>query len=138
MLWCARTKNGVCMDVAAVIAPETSSRDLVRRLRTALGAEEATDTMPESMAWHLFMELERRGEPDAARLFIAALRTLHSRRTIAGVMLGVVEVDADEHRMVDDAYLADLWKSYKKCIRTQKTGPASQLLRDIEAQLHLK
>ena len=28
-----------------------------------------------------------------------------------------------------------LWKAYKKCIRTQRTGPASQLLRDIEAQI---
>jgi hypothetical protein len=130
--------NGVRMDVAAVIHPETTSRDLVRRLRTGLGAEEAGTTMPESLAWHVFLELERRGEPDAARLFVAALRTLHSRRTIAGVNLGVLEVDADEHRLVDDLYLADLWKSYKKCIRTQKTGPASQLLRDIEAQLHLK
>lgn len=91
--------------------------------------------MPESLAWHVFLELRKRGEPDAGRLFVQALRSLHSRRTIAGVNLGTCEVDVDEHRLAEDAFLADLWKAYKKCIRTQKTGPASQLLRDIEAQI---
>lgn len=91
--------------------------------------------MPESQAWHVFLELRRRGEPDAGRLFVQALRSLHARRTIAGVSLGTAEVDAEEHRLVEDVFLADLWKAYKKCLRAQKTGPASQLLRDIEAQI---
>ncbi len=37
--------------------------------------------------------------------------------------------------MIDDAFLADLWKAYKKCIKNNRTGPASQLLRDIEERV---
>jgi hypothetical protein len=122
------------MEVTAVVDPTAPSRDLVRRLRTGLNGEESV-LMPESVAWHLYLELRRRGEGDAGRLFIAALRSLHARRVINGVVLGIEELDNDEHRLVDDAFLADLWKAYKKCIRTQRTGPASQLLRDIEAQI---
>ncbi len=122
------------MEVPVVIDPGATSRDLFRRLRTG-PLEGDGAAMPESIAWHVFLELRRRGEPDAGRLFVSALRTLHSRRTIAGVNLGNEEIDADEHRLTEDAFLADLWKAYKKCIRTQRTGPASQLLRDIEEQI---
>ena len=34
-----------------------------------------------------------------------------------------------------DSFLADLWKAYKKCIRNNRTGPASQLLKEIEEHL---
>jgi hypothetical protein len=122
------------MEIPVVIDSGSSSREMCRRLRTGLTGEEG-DVMPESVAWHLFLELRRRGEPDAGRLFVGALRTLHSRRTIAAVNLGKEEIDADEHRLAEDPFLADLWKAYKKCIRSQRTGPASQLLRDIEEQI---
>jgi hypothetical protein len=122
------------MEIPVVIDSGSSSREMCRRLRTGLTGEEG-DVMPESVAWHLFLELRRRGEPDAGRLFVGALRTLHSRRTIAAVNLGNEEIDADEHRLAEDPFLADLWKAYKKCIRSQRTGPASQLLRDIEEQI---
>lgn len=122
------------MDVDALVGAQNSSRDLVRRLRAGLN-DQSQGAMPESQAWHLYLELKRRGEPDAARLFVQALRSLHSRRSIGTVQLAVEEVDCDEHRLVEDAFLADLWKAYKKCIRAQRTGPASQLLRDIEAQI---
>ena len=62
-----------------------------------------------------------------------ALKSLHSRRSIAGSQLPDDDTQPEEHRMIEDAYLGDLWKAYKKCIRTHRTGPASQLLRDIEA-----
>ena len=75
------------------------------------------------------------GEPNAGELFIRALRSLHSRRSIAGSTLPRSDMLPDEHRMSEDLYLADLWKAYKKCIRTHRTGPASQLLRDIEEQV---
>jgi hypothetical protein len=131
------------MDVIALVDPTTSSRELVRRLRTGLGANTPSfggvpvedDMMPESVAWQLFLELRKRGEPEVGRMFVGALRTLHSRRCIAGVELPSEDVQTDEHRLCDDAFLGDLWKAYKKCIRSHRTGPASQLLRDIEEQL---
>lgn len=110
-----------------------SSRELIRNLRLTVAP--APDVLPESVAWHTFLELRKRGEPDCERLFISALRNLHSRRCIAGVELPTDDVYTDEHRMVDDPFLADLWKAYKKCIKTHRTGPAGQLLRDIEERL---
>ena len=113
----------------------TSSRELVRKLR--IGTHDATlEVMPESVAWQVYQELRRRGEPRANALFIGALRTLHSRRSLAGMALPVDDSHPDEHRMSEDPFLADLWKAYKKCIRTNRTGPASQLLRDIEEQIN--
>lgn len=122
------------MEVTTVVDPGAPSRELVRRLRTGLETETGS-MMPESVAWHLYLELRRRGEPDAGRLFVSALRNLHSRRSLAGVELPSEDLLVDEHRMVEDPFLGDLWKAYKKCIRNHRTGPASQLLRDIEAQL---
>ncbi len=109
------------------------SRDLVRRLRS--GLEDDPAVLPESVAWQLFLELRRRGEPEASRLFITALRSLQSRRSLGITGISVDDVWFDEHRQVEDAFLADLWKAYKKCIRGQRPAHASQLLRDIEAQL---
>lgn len=123
------------MDVSMVLDVSAPSRDLIRLLRIGLSQETSVEVMPESLAWHLFVELRRRGEPDAGRLFVTALRTLHSRRSLAGSDLPSDDALPDEHRMTEDAYLADLWKAYKKCIRTHRTGPASQLLRDIEEQV---
>lgn len=122
------------MEVAPHLDTTVSSRDLARRLRTGPADEEA-GVMPESHAWHVFLELRRRGEPEAGRLFLSALRSLHSRRTLGASPLSVEDPNIDEHRLVDDPFLADLWKAYKKCIRNHRTGPASQLLRDIEEQL---
>lgn len=123
------------MDVSTVVDVGAPSRDLIRLLRMGLAVDASADVMPESLAWHLFLELRRRGEPDAGRLFVGALRTLHGRRSLAGSDLPSDDALPDEHRMTEDAYLADLWKAYKKCIRTHRTGPASQLLRDIEEQV---
>jgi hypothetical protein len=121
------------METAGTLNLTASSRDLVRRLRS--GLENEDQLLPESIAWQVFLELRRRGEPEANRLFIGALRNLHSRRTMGVMPLPVDDQQIDEHRLVDDPFLADLWKAYKKCIRTHRTGPASQLLRDIEEQI---
>jgi hypothetical protein len=118
---------------AVVFDGAVSSRELLRRLRSGCGAEPRW--MPESVAWHLFVELRRRGEPEAAPLFLATLKSLHSRRIIGAAALPVEEVDVDEHRLIDDPFLADLWKAYKKCLRAQRNGPAFALLRDIEEKL---
>lgn len=109
-----------------------TSRELVRDLRAVPNPE---GVLPESVAWQTFLELRRRGEPDATRLFLAAVRALHSRRSIAGVVLPVEDPLTEEHRLTEDAFLADLWKAYKKCITANRTGPASQLLRDMEDHL---
>ena len=122
------------MNASIPLDTSLTSRDLIRRLRTGLRDSNGAG-MPESVAWHVYLELRRRGEPDAGRLFIGALKSLHTRRSIAGSALPSDDSQPYEHRMIDDAYLADLWKAYKKCIRSQRTGPASQLLRDIEEQV---
>jgi hypothetical protein len=119
-------------DEPALADSSRPSRDLLRTLRTL---PNDTSVLPESVAWQVYIELRRRGEPDASRLFLAAVKGLHSRRCIAGVELPTDDPHPEEHRLVEDAFLADLWKAYKKCIRNHRTGPASQLIRDMEQHL---
>jgi hypothetical protein len=116
-----------------LVKEDATSRELIRNLRVTRAPE---NVLPESLAWHTFLELKRRGEPGCELLFINALRNLHSRRCIAGIDLPVVDGLTDEHRMASDPFLADLWKAYKKCIKNNRTGPASQLLRDIEERVN--
>jgi len=108
-----------------------TSRELVRDLRAIPPGE---GVLPESVAWQTFLELRKRGEPEATRLFLAAVRNLHNRRSI-GAALPTDDPLSDEHRLTDDSFLADLWKAYKKCITNNRTGPAGQLLRDMEEHL---
>lgn len=112
---------------------EATSRDLIRVLR--LNPRPDIEVLPESVAWQAFLELRRRGEPSAPALFLASIKNLHMRRVIPGSELPVEDHLPDEHRMVDDPLLADLWKAYKRCIRANRPGPASQLLREIEEHL---
>ena len=121
------------MATAAIIDSETSTRELIRRLRGTF--DSTTDMLPESVAWHTYLELRRRGETRATPLFLGALKNLHSRRSISSVVLPTEDPLKDEHRLIEDPYLAELWKAYKKCICSQCTGPARQLLRDIEKQV---
>lgn len=121
------------MVVTVPVDTDVPSRMMIRCLRT--GVRQSEGVLPESVAWQVYIELERRGEPEAGLLFVKALRSLHSRRSIAGSDLPDADTCPDEHRMVENVYLADLWKAYKKCIRNHRTGPASQLLRDIEQQV---
>jgi len=107
------------------------TRDLIRRMRRPA---EATG-MPESELWRVYLELSRRGEPDAAPMFLRSLRNLHRRRAMGTAALSHVDPDPWEHRMATDPYVGELWKAYKRCISQQRTGPASQLLRDLETQL---
>ncbi|MBX2803094.1 MAG: hypothetical protein KTR31_35770 [Myxococcales bacterium] len=118
--------------VQELVDDQSTSRQLIRNLRVV---QTGRGVLPESVAWQTFLELQRRGEPDAVRLFIGAVRNLHTRRCIAGVALPTEDPLPDEHRLCDDAFLGDLWKAYKKCIRNNRTGPASQLLRDMEEHL---
>lgn len=117
----------------SLINADATSRELVRSMRRGVNGCETF--MPESLAWHTFLELDKRGFPDAAQLFISALKTLHSRRSMAGSELTVTDSMSDEHRLTDDDLLAELWKAYKKCIRHNRTGPAFQLLREIEERV---
>jgi hypothetical protein len=91
--------------------------------------------MPESVLWRAFVELKRRGELGAGGHLISGLRSLHRRRTFGATELGVSDPDPDEHRLVDDPYLQELWRSYKRAIAANRTGPAAQILREVEAQV---
>jgi len=119
---------------SALVDDSSTSRELVRNLRAI---PTGTGFLPESVAWQTYVELRRRGEPDASRLFVTAVRSLHSRRCVAGVDLPLEDTLPDEHRLIDDPFLADLWKAYKKCIKNRRTGPAGQLLRDMEQHLEM-
>ncbi len=118
--------------VSTLVDGASTSRDLIRQIRVI-----RTDAqmLPESVAWQTFLELERRGEPGAVTLFLDAVKNLHSRRCIAGAALPTEDPNPDEHRLTEDGFLADLWKAYKKCIRNNRTGPARQLLADMEEHL---
>lgn len=124
------------MSVAALFEPSSSDRELIRQLRRGASGD-SDGVMPESMAWHVFLELRRRGVDRSTALFLDTLKHLHSRRSMGSVQLCVEDAMPDEHRLVEseDPFLADLWKAYKKCIQNNRTGPAAQLLRDIEEQL---
>jgi hypothetical protein len=108
------------------------TRDLVRLLKVP---PDTATALPESVLWRVFIELKRRGEPQAAGYFISGLRTLHRRRTLAASDLPLVDADPDEHRLAEDPYLAELWKSYKRCLCANRTGPAAQILREVEQQV---
>ena len=124
------------MALHEVVELSVPTRELRRTLRRGMPAGEQLG-MPESAAWKIFMELRRRDEEGVNAMFLSRLRSLHDLRSIAGSALPCDDPDPDEHRLVDDDFLATLWKAYKKCIRLNRTGPASQLLRDIEERLDL-
>lgn len=126
------------MSAAAVFDRTSTDRELIRELRRGASSKQDVDVMPESVAWHVYLELRRRGNGRAGPLFLDTLKHLHTRRSIGSVDLMSEDGMPDEHRLVEveDPFLADLWKAYKKCIQHNRTGPAAQLLRDIEEQLN--
>lgn len=122
------------MHAAPLYDSSSETRDLIRKMRRGVFAGENA-SMPESMVWQVFLELRKRGNPEARDLFISTLKQLHSRRALGAVSLPVMDGSPDEHRLVEDAFLADLWKAYKKCLSMNRTGPAFQLLKDIEERI---
>jgi hypothetical protein len=111
------------MNALAAIDASVPTRDLVRILRVP---PDQSLHLPESILWRAFIELRRRGEPQAASHFISGLRSSE---------LAMEDTAPDEHRLAADPYLAELWRSYKRCLCANRTGPAAQLLREVEQQL---
>ncbi len=109
------------------------TRDLLRLLRTP---PETKTRLPESVCWQVFIELRRRGDPQATGNFVSGLRTLHRRRGMASTTLPTVDPDTEEHKLAADPYLGELWRSYKRLLCANRTGPAAQILREFEAQLN--
>lgn len=124
------------MSIASIVDDTMSSRDLVRTLR--ISASRCGEVMPESVLWHAYVELRKRGHDEASALFVSALRSLHARRSVSGSDLPVDDRLVEEHRLVDDPMLGELWKAYKRCIRNHRTGPAGQLLKEIEERVVLR
>lgn len=108
------------------------TRDLVRLMRVP---PEQGPSLPESVVWRAYVELRRRGEPAASQHFISGIRALHRRRMLGTADLASDDVHPDEHRLVDDPYLAELWRSYKRCVCANRAGPAAQILREVEQQV---
>ena len=122
------------MQWSPLFDPSVETRDLIRTMRRGVLNDEES-VMPESLVWQVFLELRRRGDPEAKGLFISTLKQLHSRRALGAVSLPVMDGSPDEHRLVEDAFLADLWKAYKKCLSMNQTGPVSTL-KDIEERIN--
>ena len=112
-----------------------SSRDLKREMRISVRQADGCTTLPESNLWHMFVELRQRGEDDADQLLVRGLKGILDRRGYTGSGIPVIDPDPQEHKAVDDPFLGELFKAYKRCICTHRTQPAGQLLRDIETQL---
>ena len=108
------------------------TRDLVRLMRVP---PETGPSLPESVVWRAYVELRRRGEPAASQCFINGIRALHRRRMLGAADLTSDDSHPEEHRLVDDPYLAELWRSYKRCVCANRTGPAAQILREVEQQI---
>ncbi len=106
-----------------------SSRELIRMLRVPRFGGEG---LPESGLWHAWVELQRRGEPDSGPAFVSGLRHLHRQRSFAHSEIAAVDPFPNEHRLAADPYVGELWKSYKRCLCTNRNGPAGQLLRELE------
>lgn len=105
------------------------TRELLRILRVPPAGSNA---MPESYQWQVYLELRRRGENSAGSTFIQSVKALHRRRTLGAPDLPLADGAPDEHRMAEDPYLGELWRSYKRCLAANRTGPAAQILRELE------
>ncbi len=114
----------------------TTTRELLRELRfqSTRQADPAT-SLPESNLWQIYCVVRNRGEARADSVFLGALKSLHRRRSEEACNLPVDDTDPQEHKLVDDPMLAELWRAYKRCICAKRVRPAAQLLADIETQL---
>jgi hypothetical protein len=114
----------------------TPSRELFRRLRTQpVEAPPPTGEMPESALWRAYCELRRRKAEGCGDAFLTAMKAVHGRRVLGVQSIGRDDGDPGDHRFVDDAYLGELWRAYKRCIRQGRPGPACQFLRDLERSI---
>ena len=113
-----------------------TSRSIKREMRMSTRRAAESTTLPESALWNMYIELRRRGESDADQLLLQGLKSILDRRSYSASKIPIVDPDPTEHKLVDDAYLGELFKAYKRCICTHRTQPAGQLLRDIETQLN--
>lgn len=112
-----------------------SSRELKREMRLSVRQAHGCATLPESNLWRMYLELRARGEDDADQLLVRGLKGILDRRGYTGSTIPVIDTDPNEHKASDDPFLGELFKAYKRCICTQRTQPAAQLLKDIETQL---
>jgi hypothetical protein len=111
------------------------SRALVLQIRAAVSQPTQAIAMPESAVWGAYIELRRRGEPEADRRFIQALRTLHSRRSNGVAEIALNDCAPREHLESADPFLGELFKAYKKCLQRTRFAPAAKLIRDMEDQI---
>jgi len=112
-----------------------TSRSIKREMRTSTRQAAESTTLPESALWNMYVELRRREDPDADQLLIQGLRSILGRRSYSASKIPIIDPDPQEHKLVSDAYLGELFKAYKRCVCSHRTQPAGQLLRDIETQL---
>lgn len=112
-----------------------NSRELVLQIRSAVNQPTEAGAMPESEVWGAYIELRKRGEPEADRRFIQALRSLHRRRSDGVAEIASLDSAPREHLEAPDPFLGELFKAYKKCIQRTRLGSAAKLIRDMESQI---
>ena len=112
-----------------------TSRSIKREMRMSTRQAAESTTLPESELWSMYVELRKREDTDADQLLIRGLKSILERRSYSASKIPIIDPDPQEHKLVDDAYLGELFKAYKRCICSHRTQPAGQLLRDIETQL---
>jgi hypothetical protein len=124
------------MQAQTIARSDATTRELLRELRfqSTRQADPAT-SLPESNLWQIYCVVRQRGEARADTVFLGALKSLHQRRSEQCCTLPVDDTDTQEHKLVDDPMLSDLWRAYKRCICAKRVRPAAQLLADIESQL---
>ncbi len=112
------------------------TRQLLRVLRNQPDrGERPPPGLPESVLWLTYCELRKRGAKGAEHHFLRSTRELLRRRAMGTLQIPCADTSPQEHKLIDDPMIGELWKAYKRCISAQRTGPAGQLLRDIEAQM---
>lgn len=124
------------MQIEAIANSEASTRELIRELRfqSSRSAEPAVN-LPESNLWQIYCVVRERGDSRADTVFLGALKSLHRRRSHQSCSLSVEDRAPQEHKLVDDPMLAELWRAYKRCICAKRIQPAARLLADIEEQI---
>jgi hypothetical protein len=120
------------VNVPGLVDLNAPTRDLLRILRVP---PETRERLPETVCWRVYLELRRRGEPQADGCFVNGLRALHRRRGIGSGTLPLEDPDVEDHKLADDPYVGELWRSYKRALCANRTGPAGQILREFEQQL---
>lgn len=114
---------------------QTATRQYIIKMRAAVRDPESLPHMPESEVWSAYVELRQRGWEQADQRFLGAVKALHRRRVDGVAQLAVNDPGRKEHEKIDNPFLGELWRAYKRSVQRSQFGSASKLIRDMESEL---